>query len=170
VVKSRKNDEAARLLEDGITTVAMNVFVVGGDLSPTFHPHRAQQTLAACTSSPSRMVLRLLKIRMSGINPLLQNHRQVPNTKGRACCRPFEVNSGVFQMRRYWLRTLNRAVQVGEGELSRKAFRSGRTCTRTRKRQPLGGALRLKGIEPVGARPRRLEAILFRLGGFAICL
>jgi len=43
VVKSRKNDEAARLLEDGITTVAMNVFVVGGDLSPTFHPRRARK-------------------------------------------------------------------------------------------------------------------------------
>jgi len=27
-------------------------------------------------------------------------------------------------MRRYWLRTLNRAVQVGEGGMTRQAFRT----------------------------------------------
>ena len=52
--------------------------------------------------------------------------------------------------------------------MTRQAFRSGRTCARHQSDQPLGGALRLKGIEPVGARPRRLECSLIRLVLIAI--
>ena len=55
------------------------------------------------------------------------------------------VKSGVFQKRRCWLRTLNRAVQVGEGGAERQAFRIMADMRTARIAPAPGGCIKAQG-------------------------